>query len=116
MGLILREKEYQRGHYSKYLTLERPTGESAKRKSLKGAEDDEGHVVALRGACGEGVGGLHDAGYGVTSRDAVAGGNGFYQPRFAPFGEIGFHGFAEAVCIDDQQVARGQRDFRLLVC
>jgi hypothetical protein len=50
---------------------------SAMAGALDGAEDDEGHVVALGGASCESVGGLHDTGYGVTSGEAVAGGDRF---------------------------------------
>src|SRR5580704_2493592 len=83
--------------------------------SLKGAEDDEGHVVALGCASRESVGSLDDAGYGVTSAEAVAGGDGLDQSLFSPFAEVGAHGFAEAVGVDHQQVAWGQRDLGLLI-
>src|SRR5579862_5997370 len=52
---------------------------------LKGAEDDESHVVALGRAGRVGVGGLDNFGDGIFCGEAVAIGDGVEEAFFAPF-------------------------------
>lgn len=81
------------------------TASGAVRRELQSAKDDEGHVVALGRAGGEGVSGFHDFANGIFCGEAVAARDGFEEARVAPFFEVWTHGFTEAVGIDNQQIA-----------
>jgi hypothetical protein len=67
----------------------------------------------LRGAGGEGIGGLHDAGDHLAGRKAGTGARSRDQSRFPPFFFGGVFGFAYAVREENQQIARLKLDLIL---
>src|SRR5580692_163269 len=79
------------------------------------AQNDQGHVVVLRGAGGELVGCLHDVRDGLASVASLRRADGGNQPLFASFFQRGIHGFADAVSEDYQPIAGSERQFSLLV-
>ena len=79
------------------------------------AQNNQGHVVVLRGACGELIGRLHDARDGLGGVASLRPAEGGDQAVFAPFFQRGIQGFADAIGEDYQAVAGSERELCLLV-
>src|SRR5450432_4194708 len=83
-----------------------PLAQPAPRLELVEFQDEQGHIVVLRSAAGKRIGFRENGAHHRLCRYVPCGGGGGHHPLLAPLFVVVGHGFADAVGVADQQVAR----------